>query len=493
MVSGIYSALSGLFSIGKKVESTANNVANVNTPGFKSSRVSLASELPQSVSTASGSSQIGRGATVNNVARNFSQGPFESSPNPTDLAIGGQGFFMLRQPESAEADNYTRSGGFRFDCEGYLVNPSGYYVQGWATDQTTGEKQGAVGDIRIDKSTTPDATQRIDLIMNLDSRQPNEDTGIQLFDAWDGRNAAAAKPTNSIDSTNYDYSSALKIYDTQGASHDITIYFDKTTNNNEWEFLVTADPLEDQRNIDAAQQAAYAPLDQYTASSHKGAGALQYGVIKFNTSGELTDITAYNVPPDGVVDPALDDNRIVLGKTDSSYSFQTNFTGDAVNQAIELNLGARYSGKDTNFTPEPMASTQYANSSTTIFQKQDGSAAGFLQSISVDTDGVISGRYSNGQLLKKALVSLATFNNPAGLFMEGGNLFSATTDSGAAITGAPGTIGLGSITPNALEQSNVELGEEIPRLMLSKRHFQANLKIIEAEDEMLGSLLDMKG
>jgi len=144
------------------------------------------------------------------------------------------------------------------------------------------------------------------------------------------------------------------------------------------------------------------------------------------------------------------------------------------------------------FAPEALASTQYANSSTTIFQDQDGFAAGFLQSVAVDTGGIITGNYSNGQVLKKAQVALASFNNMAGLSKEGGNVFRETTESGAPVTGAPGTNGLGSIAPNSLEQSNVDLGTEFVKLITTQRGFQANSKIITTTDEMLADLINIK-
>ncbi|MCK5437625.1 MAG: flagellar hook-basal body complex protein, partial [Desulfobulbaceae bacterium] len=136
------------------------------------------------------------------------------------------------------------------------------------------------------------------------------------------------------------------------------------------------------------------------------------------------------------------------------------------------------------FENEALASTQYANSSTTIYQDQDGYASGFLQSVSVDTEGVITGHYSNGQVLKKAQVALATFNSLHGLYKKGGNIFEETTESGAPITGAPQTNGLGSIAPNALEMSNVDLGTEFVKLITVQRGFQANSKIITTTDEM---------
>ncbi|NTV15730.1 MAG: flagellar hook-basal body complex protein, partial [Desulfobulbaceae bacterium] len=155
--------------------------------------------------------------------------------------------------------------------------------------------------------------------------------------------------------------------------------------------------------------------------------------------------------------------------------------------------GSRAGGNESiNFSTEALSTTQYANSSTTIFQDQNGFAAGFLQSVSVDTTGVITGNYSNGQVLQRAQVALASFNNLAGLRKEGGNVFRETTASGAPITGPPTTNGLGSISPNSLEQSNVDLGAEFVKLITTQRGFQANSKIITTTDEMLADLINIK-
>jgi flagellar hook protein FlgE len=144
------------------------------------------------------------------------------------------------------------------------------------------------------------------------------------------------------------------------------------------------------------------------------------------------------------------------------------------------------------FRPEALSTTQYANSSTTIFQDQDGFSSGFLQSVSVDTEGVITGHYSNGQVIEKVQVALANFSNLHGLFKAGGNIFTETTDSGAPTTGAPGDNGLGGIAPNSLEMSNVDLGAEFVKLITVQRGFQANSKIITTTDDMLNDLINIK-
>ncbi|MFC1513053.1 flagellar hook-basal body complex protein [Thermodesulfobacteriota bacterium] len=771
--SSLYSSISGLNTLGNSMSVLGDNVANVNTIAFKSSRATFQDVLSQSVSTAAGTAQVGRGVTLSTVDGIFAQGSFESTSTATDLAIGGQGFFMLRAPENAESDMYSRAGEFRFDQEGFLVNPVGNYVQGWTLETATGERAGTIGDINLGKSTPPVETQNIEVIANLDSREINEASEVRLYDAWNGTNASAINPSAPIDSANYEYTSSIKVYDSKGASHDIAVYFDRTTTDNEWEFLVSCEPSEDLRALDTKEKVAYAPDATYNYDTHKGAGALMYGVINFNTSGDITKIASWDVPPDGNVDHNLNTNRLVLNTADKYYSFEANFTGATSNQRIELNLGARYKGIptpapqtlvsdigafsdqqnttyiteettwdsvfnsngttfadgdtftfdgynsdgtalaapvtytittaatdkvsglltaiegafsgvsasidamgrlkltdsaggdsafhitsitnsvgedffgpqinissaktrvvspgrafttnsgtvpvatetslmtslwditgadqviatdqfsitgkkgdgtnvtaevftvtaqhtvqdfldfiedkfdadawvdnagrlvvsdrnaessgytsllefqiDTNattpdifgaentlyetivgsvedgslegdsvsidFETEALASTQYANSSTTIFQDQNGYAAGFLQSVSVDTDGVITGHYSNGQVLERAQVALASFNNLAGLSKEGGNIFRETTESGAPVTGAPGANGLGSIAPNSLEQSNVDLGNEFVKLITTQRGFQANSKIITTTDEMLADLINIK-
>jgi flagellar hook protein FlgE len=188
----------------------------------------------------------------------------------------------------------------------------------------------------------------------------------------------------------------------------------------------------------------------------------------------------------------------------SSVAYDTNASGqdifgptgtafDFVRADVSSEDGSQQGDVVTsNFAAEALSTTQYANSSTTIFQDQDGFASGFLQSLSTDVDGVITGHYSNGQVLKKAQVALANFSNLAGLSKRGGNVFTETSESGAPVTGAPGTNGLGSIAPNALEQSNVDLGVEFVKLITVQRGFQANSKIITTTDDMLNELINIK-
>jgi flagellar hook protein FlgE len=130
--------------------------------------------------------------------------------------------------------------------------------------------------------------------------------------------------------------------------------------------------------------------------------------------------------------------------------------------------------------------------STTNFQTQDGYPPGVLQNVTVSPEGIISGHYSNGQILDLYQVTLANFNNPWGLSREGGNLFAETLESGVPYTSAPGQNGLGKINPNSLEQSNVDLATEFVKMIISQRGFQANAKVITTTDEILAELMNLK-
>ncbi len=464
--SSLYAGISGLSTMGNAMSVIGDNISNVNTVAFKSSRATFQDVLSQQINTASGTAQVGRGVTLASVAGQFSQGSFESSAQPTDLAIGGNGFFIVRAPYTVN-NFYSRAGEFRFDQSGYLVNPAGYIAQGWNIDPDTKQVTGTITDILVAKSSAPVSTDTVKLITNLDSRE-SASSAKDLYAAaaagdWDGTKDPP------IGTNTYTYHTAIKVYDSLGNSHDITTYFDRTAVANEWEYLVTCNPSEDART---------------GAPTKTWAGALLCGTITFNNSGDITGITAKKVvPADGTL------TALVAG-TDTPngyFQFTANFTG--TDQTVDFNLGSKYS---TTWEKEALTSTQYASSSTTVFQDQNGFGPGFLQSVSVNIDGAITGHYSNGQIIPRCLIALADFNNTVGLSKQGGNLFKDTTTSGAPITGQPGTNGLGNIAPNSLEQSNVDLGAEFVRMITVQRGFQANSKIITTTDDMLGELLMLK-
>jgi len=420
MLSSFFSGISGLMANSYGINVVGNNIANVNTIGYKGARATFQDVLYQSVFGTAGTSQIGRGTALMSVDTLFSQGSFESTSESTDLAIGGKGFFVVRQDtgdDNSRSLYYTRAGQFRFDQEGYLINPAGYLLQGRQIDRVTHAPVGVDVDIRISpEPSEPRATTFIAMALNL-----QEDAGIPTT-AWDAAN---------IDPSMYNYSSSVTIYDEIGQSHVVSVYFVKT----------------------AVSTWAWHAVDDETATELTGSpGTLTFtatGLLD-GTSGQPTNITA-------------------------------NWTG--TNQTISLAFDGSLGGN---------ATTQYPLASTTNFQTQDGYPPGVLQSVTVSPEGIISGHYSNGQILDLYQITLASFNNPQGLSREGGNLFAQTLESGVPYTNAPGQAGLGKINPNSLEQSNVDLATEFVKMIISQRGFQANSRVITTTDEILAELMNLK-
>jgi len=465
LTSALFSGISGLDTMGTAMQIIGDNLANVNTVGFKGSTYTFQDLLSQSVSTQSGTSQVGRGTAMGDIYASYEQGSFESTGNTTDLAIGGAGFFVLRENGS---DNlfYSRAGNFRFDKDGYLTNPEGYVVQGWQLD-SNGQDVGAIDDVLLSSFTSPpQETSKIEAIVNLNSDGKDASSGADtsLSAAWDG---TASPP---IGESAYEYQTSLKAYDSLGSTHDITIYFDKANTASTYEYIVTCNPNEDNRAISGA--------------SH--AGLLARGTITFASgSGVITDINMATSNGDGTYTAQSEATDL----TDGHFTFSPEFISGSP-MTVQLDFGSRYDG--SAWVNGSLSTSQFARASTTTFQSANGYGAGDLQGVNVGVDGVITGTYSNGQLLPLYRVGLAKFTNEQGLFKEGGNLFKATRESGDAITNRPGTNGLGSIAPNSLEQSNVDMATEFVKMISTQRGYQANSKTITVVDQMLQDLINLK-
>ena len=563
--SALFSGISGLSNLGNAMQIIGDNIANVNTVGFKSSSFTFQDLLSQNMFTRAGTSQVGRGTALSDIYATFEQGSFESTGNTTDLAIGGDGFFAVRQPNTASLF-YTRAGNFRFDREGYMVNPEGYVVQGWAVD-ADGNITGSTTDIAMTSFTSqPQATQSATIIANLDMEA--NDRSTILSSSWDGTS------DTPIAGTSYEYQSTVKAYDSLGSTHDITLYYDKISNG-QWEYIVTCNPEEDMRAGMAGTSAA-GLLARGTITFNEGSGDIT-GITMSNLTGatatgqsvtcDAADFTGTlltnNAIPTVVANNAealttaaattlgtgvltfdgtnwtctgtatltgtasqinidlggaADDITINLSQSaaagdtilvnltgsddwtaltsgdinsDGYFEFATDFIGGtATGENIALDVGVRWNG--SSFVPDSLSTTQYASASTTVYQSADGYGAGDLEGVDVDVDGLITGVYSNGQVLPLYRLALAKFQSLQGLYKEGGNLYRETRESGPATTSLPGSNGLGNIAPNSLEQSNVDIANEFVKMITTQRGFQANSKIITVTDQMLSELINLK-
>ncbi|MDQ7031562.1 MAG: flagellar hook protein FlgE [Desulfonauticus sp.] len=548
LTAALYSGTSGLKVHGEGMNVVGNNIANVSTVGFKASRMYFEDALSQEITVANGVGQVGRGAAIGAVYGDFSQGSLETTNESTDLAIGGNGFFIV-SPKGEDVQYYTRAGNFRFDRDGYLVDPHGYVVQGWkvqqektsnpatasnvTVEQNSGVKiVGTPTDIRLENfQSPPEATSRVDMIANLDSRSEDHATDatdpfFAMFKNWD------ANEETPLGDSLYAYQSTIKVYDENGTSHDLTVYFDPVKDNigdtggkKYWEFMVTVHPNEDNRTFWGS------------ATDTSKRGVLMIGSLTFNSAGELENMSAFTLNDGAGSDPSdltewtpatFSQNGYPLFTANFLGKINADYTTSEEANNIELNFGLR--NKDLSETPagteagwdkadgtedatdnasligttlgnlnvfqdverSALAMTNYSTGSTTVYQSQDGYTAGFLQNITVDRDGVITGKYSNGQILQLYALTLADFNNKYGLRREGGNLFSETRASGPPLTGLAGTGGKGTIASNSLEQSNVDLATEFVKMITTEKGFQANSKTITTVDGMLSVLIQMK-
>jgi len=236
LTSSLYSGVSGLVNMGNAMQVIGDNISNVNTTGFKAASATFQDIMAQSINTARGGSQVGRGSSMSDVAPLFIQGSFESTSSPTDLAIAGNGFFMVSDPQRENSIFYTRAGQFHVDKTGFLVNPAGLNVQGWTMEtQPDGSAEiiGSIGDIQISNSSPPVASTQATVAVNLDSRITDPVSAQQLDAAWDGTQEDGGLAVG----VDYEYKTSFNVYDSLGNTHELTIFLIElpmTGNGNSW-------------------------------------------------------------------------------------------------------------------------------------------------------------------------------------------------------------------------------------------------------------------
>ncbi len=459
----LFTGVSGLLTYSNAISIIGNNIANVNTPGFKESRGSFVDILSQG----SGSLEIGLGVRMNSVEMLHGQGSFQTTTVPSDLAIDGDGFFIVRNPDT-NGILYTRTGNFTLDRVGNLVNSEGMILQGFDVD-TNGNALPFVKDVQINgQAFPPNITSSATVNLNLNADEPpllDINTGLPI----------AFDPADPINTSNF--STAVSIHDAFGNPHTTEIYVQKTANN-AWTYLMTA------------------RADDIDGMSGTNLVTLARGQMTFTDTGALDTI---------VTTDRIDYSTgtlTALATPEQGANVIFNFSGGAqLGQAVSFNFGTPRrvfdSGTGT-FIANAAATTafdgttQFAAPSSTLFQSQDGFSSGVLQSFNVDPQGVIRGLFSNGQTLDLMQVALGKFPSNSGLKPVGKNLFSQTQQSGDPIVAAPGASGLGAIVSNALEISNVDLSSQFVELIRSQQAFQANARVISTGDELLSEVVNLR-
>lgn len=413
--------LSGLNATSKSLEVAGNNIANASTFGAKAARAEFADLYANALGTTS-NNNIGIGVQVETVTQQFSQGTILSTGNMMDVAINGNGFFQLEDPDGELF--YSRNGQFQVDREGYIVTSSGLRLQGYSADDEGTIETGVRSDLQLSLSgVNPQATERVSMALNLDSRsevtQPT--AGSIDFD----------------DPKTYNNATSVKLFDAQGKPVNISCYFQKT-DRDLWNVFAT---VGDQ------------PLHGTAASPQPLITGLSFDASGLNPSVGGVALTKVTLPDI----PASDDHGLLQG-------VQVDFS-------------------DT---------TQFGMAFSLTDVSQDGYAPGQFTGLTIEDDGIVTARYTNGLTQAAGQLELATFRNPQGLKSLGGNVWVSTLQAGDAVNGVPGSGTLGVVQSGALEESNVDLTGELVHLMTSQRLYQANAQTIKTQDSILQTLVSMR-
>jgi flagellar hook protein FlgE len=433
LYSSFYASLSGLSTNASALSVIGNNLANLNTVGFKGSSSQFqdlfnAAIANQGTQGNGNPMQVGLGASLGSVAQDFAQGSFQQTGSVTDMAMQGSGFFTLQSKGGSAL--YSRNGNFTIDKTGYLVDSSGAKVMGWNATAGVVNPNGLPSPILLNMAGTSGGapTANVEVIANLDS-------------------------TATVGST--PFTSTVQVYDSLGATHSLTITFTPTATSGTWNTTATAS--------DGGSVAGMPDSVHFSSS-----GVLQSYTITNPATGVTTVVTPTQATP---ANPSL---------TLSGWS-----NGAANNTTNWLLTTPNSTGTLTRFL------TSYASASTTSATSQDGYGAGTVSTLTVDQDGVIIGNYTNGQTIPMGQVAISTFLNEDGLSKQGGNNYIATVASGAAAIGAANQGGRGGVLGSNLELSNVDVATELTRMIINQNGYQANSRVVTTANNLLQEVLNL--
>ncbi|HEY4100172.1 MAG TPA: flagellar hook protein FlgE [Gemmatimonadales bacterium] len=415
MLPALYSGVSGLRNHQEALDVIANNIANVNTTAFKASRVTFKEAFVQLLQGASrppgdlggvNPIQVGSGMNIGSIDQLFTQGTLQTTGNNTDLAIQGNGFFVVA---NGAKQYYTRAGNFQLDGSGHLISAdNGDIVQGINADSSGNlSSSSSLSNIvlPIGQKTPAKATSTITMTGDLDA-------------------GAAVGDTHDM---------SVTVYDGLGAAHTLDITFTNTAPG-KWDWAATS------------------PDADVTTGT---------GTVEFDGTGNLT---AFTYPGGGT--------SLTMTPSNGADPFDVSIDAGTVGDINGL--------------------AGFGHASNAVITEQDGYQSGDLESISIDSQGVISGSFSNGVSHALAQIAVADFNNPSGLLRQGDATYTESANSGIPVIGFAGTSNASSITAGALENSNVDLSEEFAEMIVTQRGFQANARVITTADEMLNELVNMQ-
>ena len=453
-LTSFFTALTGLNSNSHTINVIGDNLANMNTIGFKAGKATFAEIIGgMSGFSATGNPIVfGQGSMLNGVVHKQAQGTPEYTGNSTDAMINGNGYFVVETGNGGIG--YTRAGRFQFNSEGTLVSSDGYKLMGYKANEA-GEIEQALGitslDIRMGQFVPATGTSSVRAAVNLDSQVPSLN--------GDSLAVPPIPPSNDPKSV---FVTPIEIFDPLGAQQVIQLRFEKVSIPGEAEpewsmsaFILVPDPV----NPGADPTPVALTINNGTVS---GADF----TLNFDKQGKLDTATMplklILTVPAGV---PVADGTMDLAK-------------------IELLL----------FDPKNGSSmfTSAASNSATSATYQNGYASSSLKSVSFNNEGVIIGQAANGNSIQLGQLAIATFPNIEGLQKYNGSTLLASMNAGEPSIGAANAGGRGSINGGSLEMSNVDMAEEFVNLIIAQRAFQANARMITTSDELYMEAINLK-
>lgn len=460
--SAMAAGASGLIANSSALAAISDNIANVNTVGYK--RVDTIFTPNYKIGGGGETRYASSGVSSNSRLDVNSSGLLTPGVSATDMAIDGDGFFVVRPSPTASSSSdavlFTRSGGFQTDSSGFLRNDAGMYLYAWPVqaDGTVNQNPSNVDQLEaVNLSNiggTANATSSVRINANLQA-STTASAAAATYDATaSGTNMASGTVTP-------DFQRTIQIYDTQGGVRSVTMSFLKhATNANQWHVELHVQP--------ASDVTTGAPLID---------GQIATGIVAFDTNGEIISGAPTTLP--------------------TSITFESSDTAGAVGAgavrwAASTGVGAQTISLDLGTAGTPGGITQFNSPSNLDSTVVDGAIFGAFAGVEVSDDGFLSARFTNGVVRKVYQLPVATVFNPNGLASVGGASFQITEDSGAFTLNAPGSGASGTIAAKTVENSNVDIATEFANLIITQRAYSASSRIITTADEMLAEAIQMK-
>ncbi|MEI7542207.1 MAG: flagellar hook protein FlgE [bacterium] len=511
MMGSLFSSISGLKNHTTWMNVIGNNISNVNTVGYKESRITFKEAISQSMGAASGAnssenlgginpSQMGLGSSLGSIDTVMTQGAIQTTGNSTDVAIDGKGFFIAK---SGDQTLYTRAGNFTFDNSGNMVTSSGALVQGWQRQfvatpalavpmvavADTLNTNTPVGNIVIPQNLVlgPKATGDINITANV------TDSGIFLkgnLDSMTPQNTVGGVPSVGpgalypVAGYTASAQTSATVFDSLGNTHVITFLWTQTANT------PAAAPSWNWSAYDTGSNGQLAiPNGGIAVAGEAVNVGNNLTAVTFNSDGSLASIGTWTGATAGATTP-----QITLALTNGALTPQTISvfmgTPNAIGPPVVVGDRTGITGDFGSGTIDA-ATGNYIPKQTLYTAAVDGYTEGTLTGVSIDKTGGINCQFSNNQIITMAKLGMANFANQEGLTKVGGTMFMQSANSGNAQISTAGNAGLGTTTGGSLEASNVDLSVELTNMIIAQRGFESNARIVTTSSQMLDTLVQL--